>query len=87
MKHPDLCRLAEPRLGRRVEFEELLGAADIAISSTSSADSILPLALCMAAGLPVVATENPALRELLDNDKTAFTTPAKSVRLLAQAHP
>jgi len=81
---PDLCRLAEPRLGRSVEFEELVSAADAALVSASGPVSILPVALCMAASVPMVATTNPALAELLEEGRTAITAPRDAARLLAQ---
>ena len=70
---PDAIRIAEQRLGRRVEFEELLPAADmVLVTSRGGTVATLPIAICMAAALPVVATVTPTVSELLEDRHTAL---------------
>ena len=56
---PDALRVAEQRLGRRVEFEELLPAADMVLVTRAGPVATLPIAICMAGALPIVATVTP----------------------------
>jgi glycosyltransferase involved in cell wall biosynthesis len=81
---PGLVTLAEPRLGRALEFEDLLPAADVAVVSASGPVSTLPIAAAMAAGLPIVATVTPTVAELLEDRHTALMVPPGVPRLLAQ---
>jgi glycosyltransferase involved in cell wall biosynthesis len=81
---PGLITLAERRLGRRVDFEDLLPAADLLIVSASGPVSTLPIASGMAAGLPIVATVTPTVAELLEDRHTAVMVPPGVPRLLAQ---
>jgi glycosyltransferase involved in cell wall biosynthesis len=81
---PGLVTLAERRLGRGVEFEELLAAADVGVVSATGPVSTLPIATAMAAGLPMVATVTPTVAELLEDRHTALMVPPGVPRLLAQ---
>jgi glycosyltransferase involved in cell wall biosynthesis len=83
VKQPELVIDAEKRLGRDVSFEEVAGAADVALSTGSSDASLLPLAACAAAGLPIVATESAAMGETF-GAKGIVTVPRKDVRTLSQ---
>ncbi|HSZ56969.1 MAG TPA: glycosyltransferase [Tepidisphaeraceae bacterium] len=74
---------AERRLGRRIDFEQLLGIADLALVTPQSTASALPIALCAAAGLPIIAVDNPLVREILTPQSTAIV-PSPKPRLLAQ---
>jgi glycosyltransferase involved in cell wall biosynthesis len=56
---------AEQRLGRAIEFEQLLLVADVALVTPGVAAPVLPIALCMAAGLPIIAGDGPLVREIL----------------------
>jgi glycosyltransferase involved in cell wall biosynthesis len=76
--------LAERRLGRPVDFEDLLSAADMGIVSASGPVATLPIAIGMAAGLPIVATVTPTVAELLEDRHTALMVPPGVPRLLAQ---
>lgn len=69
---PDALRVAEQRLGRRVEFEELLPAADTVLVTARGPVATLPIAICMAAALPIVATVTPTVSELLEDRHTAL---------------
>ncbi len=83
-KQPHILVLAEQRLGRSVEFEELLPAADSVLISASGSISTLPIAICMAAGLPIVSTVTPEVAELLEDRHTALMVPRSSSRTIAQ---
>jgi glycosyltransferase involved in cell wall biosynthesis len=84
LKQPELVTLAESRLGRPVEFDELLPAADMAIVSATGPVATLPIATAMAGGLPIVATVTPTVAELLEDRHTALMTQPAVPRLLAQ---
>ena len=76
--------LAEQRLGRRIEFEELLPATDTVLATSRGATATLPVAICMAAGLPIVSTVTYTLSELLEDRHTALMSPAAKPRMLAR---
>jgi glycosyltransferase involved in cell wall biosynthesis len=79
-----LVHIAEQRLGRAVDFEELLPAADLIINSATGSVSLLPLQIVMAAALPIVSTVTYTASELLEDHHTALMAPQHSPRLLAQ---
>lgn len=74
---------AEPALGR-VDFEALLPAADSVLVSSIGATSTLPIAIAMAAGLPVVSTVTYTSSELLEDRHTALMTVKGAPRRLAR---
>ncbi|HEV2295026.1 MAG TPA: glycosyltransferase [Tepidisphaeraceae bacterium] len=78
-----LVTLAEPALGR-LEFEELLPAADTILVSSIGATATLPISIAMAAGLPIVATVTYTTSELLEDRHTAVMAPACVPRRLAR---
>ncbi len=80
----DLVRVAEQRLGRAVGFEELLPASDAVLVPSIGPVSTLPIAICMAAGLPIVATVTYTNAELLEDRHTALMCPKNKPRLLAR---
>jgi glycosyltransferase involved in cell wall biosynthesis len=84
VRQPGLVILAEQRLGRPVEFEELLPASDMIVVSATGPVSILPIATAMAAALPIVATVTPTVAELLEDRHTALMTQPDKPRLLAE---
>ena len=81
---PKLLVLAEQHLGRAVEFEELLPAADLVLVPASGAVATLPISICMAAALPLVATVSSTVSELLEDRHTALIAPQGSPRALAR---
>jgi glycosyltransferase involved in cell wall biosynthesis len=81
---PGAVRVAEARLGRRVEFEELLPAADTIIVTARGAVATLPIAIAMAAALPLVATVTPTVAELLEDRHTALMTAAGKPRMFSR---
>ena len=81
---PQLVTLAEQRLGREIELEELLPAADMLIVSATGPVATLPIATGMAAGVPIVATVTPTVAELLEDRHTALMTQPGVPRLLSE---
>jgi glycosyltransferase involved in cell wall biosynthesis len=80
----DMVKLAEPLLGRSVEFEELLPAIDACLITAKGPVATLPIAMCMAAALPIVSTVTYIVAELLEDRHTALMVPQSSPRMLAQ---
>jgi glycosyltransferase involved in cell wall biosynthesis len=70
----DLLRVAESRLGRQVEFEELLPATDTIVVPARGPVATLPIAIAMASGLPIVAAVTATVSELLEDRHTALMT-------------
>jgi glycosyltransferase involved in cell wall biosynthesis len=85
MHQPETLCVAEWKLGRKMEFEELLPAADAAIVAPGAPTPTLPLMLCMAAGLPIVATPTPLTKELLTGRQGAVFVERHAPRLLARS--
>jgi glycosyltransferase involved in cell wall biosynthesis len=83
LAQPELIINAEERLARRVDFEELCPAADCAVISATGPVATLPIAITMAAALPIVATVTPTVAELLEDRHTALMTQPANPRLLA----
>jgi glycosyltransferase involved in cell wall biosynthesis len=84
LAQPELVTLAEERLGRGVELEELLSVADVGVVSAAGAVATLPVAVAMASGVPMVGTVTAEVSELLEDRHTALMTAAGAPRLLAQ---
>lgn len=82
LRQPNLLTVATERLGKLVEFEDLLAAADVALYTTKQAGSELPLAECMRAGIPVLAMPDAAA--FLRDEHTCLSIPKRSARMLAQ---
>jgi glycosyltransferase involved in cell wall biosynthesis len=80
--HP-FATLAERVLGP-VEFEALLPAADSVLVSSTGATATLPIAIAMAAGLPIISTVTYTNSELLEDRHTALMTVKGVPRKLAQ---
>jgi glycosyltransferase involved in cell wall biosynthesis len=80
----EMVRFAEERLGQSVEFEELLGAADLALLTAAGPVPTLPIAITMAAGLPIVATVTYTASELLEDRHTALMVAKATPKLLAR---
>lgn len=81
---PRLVISAEKQLGGRIEFERLPAAADMALITASPAAPRLPVALCMAAGLPIVAADSSPLRDVLHGGHNASVAPQLRPRLLVK---
>jgi glycosyltransferase involved in cell wall biosynthesis len=79
-----LMEVAERELKRRVRFEELLGATDAVLVTATAPAPTLPIAVCMAAALPIVAMVTPTVAELLEDRHTALMVGKPAPRVLAQ---
>jgi glycosyltransferase involved in cell wall biosynthesis len=75
---------AEKQLGEPIDFERIVSAADAALVFSEPASPVLPMGVCMAAGLPIVASETSELDEFLTEGVTALIEPSASPRRLAQ---
>ncbi len=73
---------AEVFLGRRSDIPELLGQADVFAFSTTAAEGFgIALIEALAAGLPVVASDVPACREVLLEGHAGDLLPAGNARV------
>ena len=81
---PDSITLAEQRLRRSLDFEDLLPAADLVMVTARGPVATLPIAIAMAAGLPIVSTVTYTVSELLEDHHTALMAPPHKPRLLAR---
>lgn len=79
-----LLTVAERELKRRVQFEELLPAADAVLVTAIDPAPTLPISICMASGLPIVAIAAPTIAELLEDRHTALLVGKPAPRLIAQ---
>jgi len=81
----NLVTLAEQRLGQAVDFEQLTAVADAAVvPAQGDAAAVLPLLICMAAGLPIVSGFTPAAAEFLQDRQTALVIAPATPKTLAQ---
>jgi glycosyltransferase involved in cell wall biosynthesis len=80
----NLVTLAEPKLGRTIPFEHLLGAADVCLATPVGMAPTLPVAMAMAAGVPIVALKNSAISQLVEDGLSALLVPSCSPRMLVQ---
>jgi glycosyltransferase involved in cell wall biosynthesis len=73
-------------LGRRDDIPELLGQADLFALSTTIAEGFgIVLAEALAAGLPVLASDVPACREVLDDGRAGLLLPPADPAAWARA--
>lgn len=80
---PGMVTAAEQKLGRAIDFADLPGACDAAIFAPAGPTPPLPIAICLAAGLPIIASPLPGLEELVDHQKELIA-PSLAPRILAQ---
>ena len=67
-------------LGIRLDITKLLAKADIfALSTTQDEGFGIVLIEAMAAGLPIIASDVPACREVLDDGNAGILVPSKRV--------
>jgi len=83
-QQPHLTSNAERKLKRAVRFEELLAAADAVLVTATGPVPTLPIAICMAAGLPIVALVTATVSELLEDRHTCLMVGKPAPRLVAQ---
>jgi glycosyltransferase involved in cell wall biosynthesis len=72
-------------LGQVQDIAGLLGAVDLSVFSSRSEGSPNGVLESMAAGLPVVATNIPAIREAVPNESVPFLVPAEDPEAMARA--
>ena len=73
-------------LGVRSSVGELLGQVDLFVFSTTAAEGFgIALAEAMAVGLPVVASNVPACREVLNGGECGILVPPRDVTAMADA--
>jgi glycosyltransferase involved in cell wall biosynthesis len=82
---PGAFRDAEHRLGSRIDFEELIPAADMILVTARRAVATLPIAICMAAAMPIVSTVTPTVAELLEDRHTALMTSGRPRQIARRA--
>ena len=79
-----LMEVAERELRRRAPFERLMSATDAVLVTAVEPEPTLPIAVCMAAALPIVALVTPTTSELLEDRHTALMVGRAAPRILAQ---
>jgi glycosyltransferase involved in cell wall biosynthesis len=89
-KHEALCRSegvedAVEFLGNRTDIPELLGTSDIAVLATHTEGFGIVLAEAMSASTPVIATDIPVCREVLDSGRCGLLVTPRDVNALAAA--
>lgn len=84
-KRGNLLVNARKLLGESITFEALTSAADAAMDFASGMSAVLPLEICMAAGLPIVASvSSPDSRQFLRDKVNAVVELNGTPRILAQ---
>ena len=84
LQQPELFVVATDRLGSSVRFDEIIGAADVGVVSPISPTPTLAIALCMAAGLPLVSATDSTICELLEDRHNALLTTTRAPRPIAR---
>ena len=77
-------QVAQRRMGRPMAFEELLPAVDLVLFVAHSPVPTLPIALTMAAGVPIIAAAQSQTTELLEDRHNALLTLTAHPRLVAK---
>jgi glycosyltransferase involved in cell wall biosynthesis len=85
LDQPELVTVAERSLGRAVEWEELVGAADALLVPSDGFVATLPASIAVAAGLPIVASASASNQEILDGARNAQLVPQATPKTLAEA--
>lgn len=84
LRQPRVLVSAFDRLGRRVDQNELVAAADVALATDSMAGSPLPMALCMKAGAPLIGDADGLAGQYALADPGAQLVHSLSAKLLAR---
>lgn len=84
LKQPAVLVSAAGCLGRAVEQSELLAAADVALITDSLPGSPLPMAMCMAAGPPLIGDANGLAGHYAGHDPRALLIQPSSPKLMAR---
>jgi len=72
-------------LGARNDVPELMGASDVVAHSTNSEGLSVAMLEAMAAGVPLVATDIPSCREVLDDGRCGLLVPLGDAEAMAEA--
>ncbi len=81
---PNMLVNAQARLGRAVNFEELALAADIGLVTADGPATTMPIAIAMAAALPIVSTLTYTTCEILEDRHSALMAKKPVARLVAR---
>lgn len=89
-KHEALCRSEGIEafvefLGSRADVPELLGASDVAVLASHTEGFGIVLAEAMSAGTPIISTDIPACREVLNSGKCGLLVPPRNSEAVANA--
>jgi glycosyltransferase involved in cell wall biosynthesis len=86
LRQQGLVVVAEWKLGGATAFADIIPAADAVLVAARSSAPTLPVAMAMAAGVPVVAVATPEVSEFISEREMALTVSpeAASARTLAQ---
>jgi glycosyltransferase involved in cell wall biosynthesis len=72
-------------LGERNDVPELMGASDVVAHSTNSEGLSVAMLEAMTAGVPLIATDIPSCREVLDGGRCGLLVPLGDAEALAEA--
>jgi glycosyltransferase involved in cell wall biosynthesis len=72
-------------LGERNDVPELMGASDVVAHSTNSEGLSVAMLEAMAAGVPLVATDIPSCREVLEDGRCGLLVPLGDAEAMAEA--
>jgi glycosyltransferase involved in cell wall biosynthesis len=79
----DWISFATEKIGD-VEFEQLLPATDAVLVTAENPVAALPIAVCMAAALPIVAVVSSTIAEMLEDRHSALFVTRNTTRLIAR---
>lgn len=80
----NFINFATDKLGQELTFEQLLSVADVMLVTSDGPMPTLPIATCMAAGVPIVSTPSRAISELLEDRHTCLMARKNVSRLIAR---
>ena len=75
---------ARQKLGRDVQFEELIPVANMGLQVAPQRTAVLPLLCCLAGGLPMVALATHSISEIIENQHTGVLCATNGPRQIAQ---
>ncbi len=84
MVTPTYACVATERLGPKVNYEDLFPATDCVLVTAAGAVSTLPIAVAMAAALPIVSTVSYTTAELLEDRHNALMLTQPAARDIAR---
>lgn len=84
MVEPNFISVATERLGPNVQYEDLLPATDCILSTAAGTVATLPIAVSMAAALPIISTVTYTTAELLEDRHNALMVTQPTARFIAR---